>query len=204
MFALAALGALVGCADDQAPIPERPTWVDDVRPILQANCFHCHGASANYPDFGTRRWDFYGLRGDARVAALGQFSDPLTLASPNDPSQFGIMIGYLKPDAADGDRMPPAPATRLSARDHEVLLRWMAAGYPPGQHNPNHPPTVTSEAAGFFRIDDPDRDQVFGKLTCGDRELLLPRSGGYALEGMTPPCTVAVYDGFDLVTLPLP
>jgi len=37
----------LGCGTE-APVPDKPTWVDDVQPIMQANCFHCHGPTASY------------------------------------------------------------------------------------------------------------------------------------------------------------
>jgi hypothetical protein len=205
IFALSVAGVFAGCAGDQAAIPDQPTWVDDVRPILQANCFHCHGSSASYSDYRTRRWDFYGINDDPQITALGRFADdPKTLVNPNNDDQFRVMLGYADPHAADGDRMPPPPATRLSARDLLVMARWQSAHFPRGQHNPNHPPALTTEGPGIFRIADADGDQVLGKLTCGEHELLLPRSGGYALLGMAPPCTVSLYDGFEAVTSPWP
>src|SRR3954447_14048558 len=77
-------GILVACAHDKGgqvaeagmqPIPDRPDWNWDVRPILSQNCFSCHGQ-------GTQK---AGLRLDLQKAAY----DPI----PEDKSRHAIVPG---------------------------------------------------------------------------------------------------------------
>jgi hypothetical protein len=195
-------GAL-GCGG-QTPAPDRPTWVHDVAPLLRANCFQCHGPSADYARFGTVRWDVYDL-GDPRYAALGFSAAPdpstglRTFVGASDKSHFLTIPIWTSPAASDDGRMPPAPATRLSARDLQVLENWQKTGFDKGTHDPNHRPTISwLPTPRMFQVLDEDQDQVLGKLDCGGQAVSIPRSGGFILpEGVNPPCTGTLFDGFD-------
>lgn len=199
----------VGCGGESA-VPDQPTWVDDVAPILRANCFPCHGSTADYARYKTVRWDVYDST-DPRYAALGFVADPdpmskvSTFVGAADRSHYRNIEIFISPDVPDNGRMPPVPATRLSWRDQRVLERWRETGFKQGTHSPNHPPTIEWLAhPTLFQVRDEDQDQVLGRLTCGERSVPIIRSGALLLpEGVSPPCTGVLFDGFDEASVDL-
>lgn len=199
--------AVLGGCEGPEGAPDKPTWVDDVQPILRANCFHCHGSSADFPRLGTRRWDFLYDPADTQLQPLGDFSavfGGMAGVSPKEMPQIFQITAFVA-DPADMRRMPPPPATRLSDRDIQVLRNWMATGRERGTRNPNAKPAAAWLDTGkVFVVTDADREQVLGKVSCGGREALLIRSGTHSVpQGAGPPCTVTLYDGQDtsVVTL---
>jgi hypothetical protein len=219
-FAMLALG-LLGCGVE-APVPDKPTWADDVLPILRANCFHCHGPVARAFKYGTTRWDVYDLvmpvidplhpivptETAMNFADLG-FSQT---NDPDDPMNNAVLFTGAKHHAAviklevvlppdDPSHMPPAPATPLSARDVQVLSNWADTGAALGKRRPNQKPTIHWLQKGkTYEVLDGDGDQVLGQLDCGGMTVQIMRSGTGALpSGASPPCTARLYDGFDLV-----
>lgn len=189
----------LACAD---PVPDVPTWVQDVEPILRGNCFHCHGARPVHQD--AARWDFYD-RGDPRVLAIGDFS--AHLISGKDPAHFVAIRAFVDPTLDNGRRMPPPPAPRLAQRDLDVLDAWRASGFQRGTRPYNQIPTITwSPAAPQLLVRDGDQEQVLGKLVCTGGEMLLARSGSFTLaDGLQPPCTAVLFDGQDLASVsPVP
>ena len=115
------------------PIPDRPDWNWDVRPILSQNCFSCHGQGMQKA----------GLRLDLQKAAY----DPI----PDDKNKRAIVPGNLRKSelyksiiSTDPDRkMPPREAHKtLSARDVAVIERWIAQGAQYKQHWAYIAPTI--------------------------------------------------------------
>ncbi len=127
-------GAVAGTgafADPPAkPAPEianaQPDFNRDVRPILAARCFKCHG-----PDDKSRKAK---LRLDTREGAEA------TLGKAND-SEFLRRIETTD----EGEVMPP-PSTKvtLTAKEKQTLKAWIAAGSPYAAHwsfvPPKRPP----------------------------------------------------------------
>jgi Protein of unknown function (DUF1553)/Protein of unknown function (DUF1549)/Planctomycete cytochrome C/Concanavalin A-like lectin/glucanases superfamily len=108
-----------------APIPDRPDWNWDVRPVLSQNCFSCHGQATQKA----------GLRLDLQDAAYGPI--------PQDTNKRAIVPGNLRKSelykriiSADPDyKMPPKEAHKtLSAREVAVIERWIAQGAQYKQH----------------------------------------------------------------------
>jgi hypothetical protein len=213
-LAIAAIG-LSGCGSE-LPAPDRPTWADDVLPILRANCFHCHGSSARAVKYGTTRWDVYDLvmPNIAPTETAMTFSDlGFTEAlDPDDPMHNAVLFTGAKNHAAiikletvslpvdDPGHMPPAPATPLSARDLQVLTNWTA--HPDlGKRSPNQKPTIRwVQRPKTFEVLDGDEDQVLGQLDCGGTMVAINRSGISKLpSGVSPPCNAQLFDSFDLV-----
>ena len=207
--------ALAGC-EEVAGVPARPTWVDDVEPILRGNCFHCHGSSADMAR-GTRRWDFAFADNDPKLAAIGDFSvlygttpampiaPALSLTGDAGMTQI-ILMGAFASSKELNMRMPPPPATALSARELKILENWGATGRERGVRNPNARPTAAwlNKGQKLFVVSDADREQVLGKIACAGREELLIRSGAHSLpDGTSPPCMVTLYDGQDTNTVQL-
>jgi hypothetical protein len=115
-----ALVALVGHAGDPPAAPEKRFAAADlelfekqVRPILQANCFKCHGE-------GKVRG---GLRLTSREAVLkgGDLGPAVSLDKP-DASRLLDAINYKGPE------MPPSG--KLPQAEIDVLTRWVKAGIP--------------------------------------------------------------------------
>src|SRR5260370_42361695 len=115
------------------PIPHRPDWNWDVRPILSQNCFSCHGQGMQKA----------GLRLDIDKAAY----DPI----PEDKNKRAIVPGnpgkselYKRIVSTNADyRMPPKEAHKtLSARDVAVIERWITQGALYNPHRAHIPPAI--------------------------------------------------------------
>src|SRR5260370_75991 len=115
------------------PIPDRPDWNWDVRPILSQNCFSCHGQGMQKA----------GLRLDIDKAAY----DPI----PEDKNKRAIVPGnpgkselYRRIVSTNADyRMPPKEAHKtLSARDVAVIERWITQGPRYQPHLAYIPPAI--------------------------------------------------------------
>src|SRR5262249_41735645 len=86
----------------------------DVRPILAANCFACHG-----PDSAARKADLRLDRRDDAIAAKA--------FEPGKPDESELVRRITATDP--GERMPPPKAHKmLPAAQKETLKRWVAAG----------------------------------------------------------------------------
>src|SRR5262245_17320098 len=115
LVGLAALAASrLPAADDAAPDFNR-----QVRPILSAHCFKCHG-----PDESVRE---SGLRLDQREVATRELDSGAKAIVPGRPDQSELIRRIFSTDK--DAQMPPAVANKpLSAEQKEVLKRWVAAG----------------------------------------------------------------------------
>ncbi len=105
--------------------PGKPiNFLRDVRPILSAKCFGCHG-----PDAAKRKGK---LRLDTRDGAF-QEREGRAVIVPRKPEASEL---YLKITAASADdRMPPAEAKKELSKDEVELLReWIAQGAPWQEH----------------------------------------------------------------------
>jgi hypothetical protein len=138
--------ALGGCGAD---VPDEPTWAEDVRPILLANCASCHSfppiRSAPGPSSSQD-----GLRLDVyEDTVLDEGSQYLG----NDVSGRTIpgaasMAERIIARAVELETMPPAFAGSsssrpLSSRQQEILLRWYEQGAERGPPAPgNRPPEM--------------------------------------------------------------
>jgi hypothetical protein len=153
---------LAACAPG---VPEEPTWLADVRPILAANCVRCH----RQPSIGGAPASF---RLDVYEGAPG-------MRGARDLAPFV---------AARAGRHPPDGA-RLSDRQVEILERWADSPLL-GARAGNRPPSVrVNELASNpdleLRLDvvveDPDGDLVFGELRAGAHAVLPLRAGRQTL-----------------------
>lgn len=195
LFATAGLAACEGLD----PVPASPTWVDDVQPILRANCFHCHGAGMR--DADALRWDFFYELNDPKLAELN--IPAASLPGPFNASRLLLIKSRIQPGATPDLMMPPPPATQLGDRDRRVIEAFMAVR---GTRSPNQPPSAAPGKPGYFVVSDGDREQVLGKLVCGGgMEWPILGSGAHMFPaGATRPCTAWLYDGQDSVRVPLP
>jgi hypothetical protein len=98
---------------EEVPIPSEIDFNRDVRPILAANCFACHGQDANTRKAGLR----LDIGEEATVKAI----------VPGDPEASPALQRILTDEEAD--RMPPASTGKtLKPREIEILKRWIASG----------------------------------------------------------------------------
>jgi hypothetical protein len=96
-----------------------PGFNRDVRPILSANCFLCHGQDAE--EHGD------GLRLDIREEALAN-RDGVVAIVPGDPDKSAV-IRHIT--SADPDELMPPPKAHLSALkpgEVDILKNWIGNG----------------------------------------------------------------------------
>jgi hypothetical protein len=192
---LLVLSLLLASCEGEPPVPEKPTWVDDIKPIYQGNCFGCHGPGASR-DFEQFRWDVYGFDTDPKYAELGFPKNSFLSGSDMAHTKLTLLV-YLGTTATNV-RMPPPPALPLSARDVATIQKWLDTGQAHGEHHPNHKPRIAWFAKPLFEVVDDDHDQVLGQLDCGGKTVQIDHTGGWKLpDGTSPPCTARLYDGFE-------
>jgi hypothetical protein len=97
----------------------------DIRPILADNCFKCHG-----PDEGARKGK---LRLDARGQALkgGRSGRPAVVPGKPDDSE---MLRRLQSTDETDVMPPPETGKKLTARQVDLLRRWITSGANYEQH----------------------------------------------------------------------
>jgi Protein of unknown function (DUF1553)/Protein of unknown function (DUF1549)/Planctomycete cytochrome C len=110
---------------------EKVDFNRDVRPILSENCFQCHG-----PDKGQRKAD---LRLDQKTGLFAT-KDNGPVVVPAKPAESQL---FVRITSKDNDlHMPPADSGRkLSARQIEVIRRWIEQGAEWKGHWAYIPPT---------------------------------------------------------------
>jgi hypothetical protein len=114
-FCLICVPRFVAAAD---PVPRPIQFNRDIRPILSAKCFPCHG-----PDAATRKAD---LRLDDE-ASVRVDRDGYRILVPGKPDDSELVRRIVSRD--DADRMPPPKAERLlSPAEIELLRRWVEQG----------------------------------------------------------------------------
>ena len=115
--------------------PVAPDFNREVRPILSAHCFKCHG-----PDDKVRE---AGLRLDQREVATAKLESEATAIVPGQPEKSEVVRRIFSAD--EEELMPPPAANKaLSAEKKDVLRRWIAAGAPYAPHWAFVPPKQAS------------------------------------------------------------
>jgi hypothetical protein len=114
---------LSGAWRAKAAAPNIPQTIDfnrDVRPILSANCYFCHG-----PDKNKRKAD---LRLDTQEGLFAVIKND-TIVAPGKPDQSEL---FRRVTASDPEQRMPDPKSnkRLSDRQIEILKRWIEQGAP--------------------------------------------------------------------------
>ncbi len=113
---LVLLAALVAaaCATPAARAEEKIVFNRDVRPILSENCFACHG-----PDKNKRKAD---LRLDIRDQAIKH--EAIVAGQPDDSD----LVLRINSDDPDETMPPPKSRKTLTAKEKDILRRWVAEG----------------------------------------------------------------------------
>jgi mono/diheme cytochrome c family protein len=106
----------------------------DIRPILAANCYACHG-----PDEAERQAD---LRLDTKAGALADLGGHAAI-SPGKPDDSALLqrITSTDPDAV---MPPPDTGKKLTAEQIDRIRRWIAAGAEWQDHWAYRPPARAS------------------------------------------------------------
>jgi hypothetical protein len=100
------------------PLPQRVEFNRDIRPILSDTCFKCHG-----PDKAKRK---AGLHFDTEEGAFADLGGHRAIV-PGDPGKSELVRRITA--AEDEERMPPVRSgLKLSARQIDLLRRWVAQG----------------------------------------------------------------------------
>src|SRR6187401_1979618 len=129
----------------EAPVPARVQYNRDVRPILADACFRCHGFDEN-----TREAD---RRLDTREGALAEKDDVRAIV----PGKLAESDAHVRIHATDKDEMMPPPKAnrQLSAREKQIIDRWIEQGAEYEQHyayiQVSRPPVPEVREPGFTR-----------------------------------------------------
>lgn len=126
-----------------APLPDKPEYNRDIRPILADACFRCHGFDKNKRE-GDRRLDTR----DGAMAA----NDGIRAIVPGNPGESELVKRLLTGDA-DDVMPPPKEARQLSAQEKEMLQRWIQQGAEYQDHWAYIPPQRSAEASTAHPID---------------------------------------------------
>ena len=143
MGALFFLVWLPHLAGGETQPPPEVEFNRQVRPILSAKCFRCHG-----PDRAKRRTD---LRLDLRDAALAPGTERPALV-PGQPQESEV---YRRITASkERERMPPVRSgLKLTAQEIDILRRWIEQGAPYQPHwsllAPRSPPLPQVRPSGW-------------------------------------------------------
>lgn len=140
LFALCLLTALAQAACGPS-VPANPSWEEDVKPILAANCVRCHRAEPQNGAPDTFRLDVCDDQGTVEGAA----------------TRIASALSRVQNDQRP---MPPAPAARLSDRQIEVLQSWFADQAPCAG--------TASAAPSFVLLRSIEESLVTGAAPAGD------------------------------------
>ncbi len=129
----------------------------DVRPIMAANCFACHGQDEKKRQAG--------LRIDARDAAYGKSDGGHVAIVAGKPMASAV---YQRISAAGPLKMPPEKSgKRLTAGEIDVLKRWIAQGADYTPHwafRPIRRPSVPAIQNPKSKIQNPIDNFVLARL----------------------------------------
>ena len=118
------MGFVVLIAGSSAAAEEPPSFNRDVRPILSAKCFNCHG-----PDEESREAE---LRLDSFAEATRALEGNHAVV-PGKPDESELFARITTDD--EDLLMPPADSNKtLTAKEIAILKRWIATGAKYEQH----------------------------------------------------------------------
>ena len=200
---------LTGVAACEGPpvAKSNPTWEADVYPILQGQCLHCHGDTADKNGKGSR-FDFYDFSNCGDILIPGKKK---TAVDNNLVAIAGFVEG-------GGSRafMPPAPASVLADWEVQTLKNFLSKktrGTRRNNRDPkiiitsDLPANVGDELKVSYRFEDADGNPVIGVLRLGDAKVdLLKNSGEVTITDITGnsgdklTLTVEICDGWTKVS----
>lgn len=99
------------------PAPATPEfYTQKVQPVLQANCYRCHGGMS-------RRG---GLQLDSAAGMAKGGRDGVVIV-PGQPEQ-SLLIKLIRHEGPANDPMPMPPRGKLSDADIALITEWVRAG----------------------------------------------------------------------------
>lgn len=101
-------------AEDDAAKPE--FYTTRVQPILQSNCYRCHGGM-------NRRG---GLNMATRAGMMRGGKNGIVVI-PGDPAN-SLLVRLIRHEGPKGDPMPMPPRAKLSDTDIALVEKWVKAG----------------------------------------------------------------------------
>ena len=115
-----AMASVVARSQDAAATPD--LYTAKVQPILQQNCYKCHG-NGNHKG---------GLVMDTRDSFLkGGHDGPDIMPGDPDKSLLVSLIKQQVPSSYDDlEAMPPDPKPKLNDDDISTIVQWIKAGAP--------------------------------------------------------------------------
>ncbi len=136
---IAVFGATAGVGASAA---DKIDFNYQIRPIISAKCFHCHG-----PDESSRKAH---LRLDSRAEAMTEHKG-LTAIVPGDPEASELVARVT---STDGDEVMPPPKEHKTVTPEEAALlrRWIAEG---------------AEYKVHWSFAKPERPALVGAAECG-------------------------------------
>jgi mono/diheme cytochrome c family protein len=182
------LGWLAGIGLLALPLTAAELEIDftrDIRPLLSANCFACHG-----PDDQAREGD---LRLDTQAGAQADHAGTRAIV-PGRPEASELIARI---NSTDPDLVMPPPKTghKLTAAQRELLARWIKEGGVYTQHwsfRPLARPTPPAVTAAPEQVRNPIDRFVLARLA---KEKLQP-------EAQADPYTLLRRVSLDLIGLP--
>ena len=118
LVAIPALGWAANSARAADPTGAKVDFNFDIRPVISAKCFHCHG-----PDEKSRKAK---LRLDLRTEALKEHEDGPTIV-PGSASDSALIARITSKDP-DEVMPPPKENHALTAQEIQLLQRWIDQG----------------------------------------------------------------------------
>ncbi len=106
----------------------------DVRPLLNKNCFVCHGLDEESREAG--------LRLDLREAAVAELDSGTIAIVPGNPEESEFVARITSDD--ESIMPPPESHKSLAPEEIELLIRWIEQGAPYEQHWSLTPPQKTA------------------------------------------------------------
>lgn len=113
---LPAILAMLAAPAILAAAPAKVTFEDDIRPILKARCFKCHGDDEQKADINLQHY--------ASLLKGGSSGPALQAGRPNSSLLFQSIT-----HAPDVEPMPPK-SDKLPAAEIELIRQWIVAGLP--------------------------------------------------------------------------
>jgi len=116
--------AFVGAAGCGIPVPDRPSYERDIKPLMEAHCIRCHGAGGtlnadpDIPPVPAAKWHGAPINGDFTSLDDVNGHHGLMFYTGSNFAMFeSFVAGAFGP-------MPLLPADPLASWDRDLLFTW--------------------------------------------------------------------------------